>query len=99
MRKALTWLLSLMVLLGTFSAGGVSASAATATEPDIKDQILALPGMSFAEEKTYPGYRFFVLNYTQPVDHRHPSKGTFQQRITLLHKDVSRPMVFYTGGY
>src|SRR3954468_5999079 len=36
---------------------------------------------------------------TQPVDHRHPSKGTFQQRITVLHKDVSRPTVFYTGGY
>ncbi|CAM5740575.1 hypothetical protein SALBM311S_01623 [Streptomyces alboniger] len=55
--------------------------------------------MSLIEEKPYTGYRFFVLNYTQPVDHRHPSKGTFQQRITVLHKDVSRPTVFYTGGY
>ena len=57
------------------------------------------PGMSLIEEKPYTGYRFFVLNYTQPVDHRHPSKGTFQQRITVLHKDASRPTVFYTGGY
>ncbi|CAM5271570.1 Aminopeptidase OS=Streptomyces albaduncus OX=68172 GN=FHS32_000235 PE=4 SV=1 [Streptomyces griseoloalbus] len=55
--------------------------------------------MSLIEEKPYTGYRFFVLNYTQPVDHRRPSKGTFQQRITVLHKDTARPTVFYTGGY
>lgn len=67
--------------------------------PDIKDQILAIPGMSLIEEKPYPGYRYFVLNYTQPVDHKRPSKGTFKQRLTLLHKDTSRPTVFFTSGY
>ncbi|MGW6905827.1 S28 family serine protease [Streptomyces sp. NPDC054940] len=101
MRKALRWLLAFTVLIGTVSTAG----AATAAEPeatgttDIKEQLLSVPGMSLIEEKPYPGYRFFVLNYTQPVDHRYPSKGTFQQRITVLHKDVSRPTVFYTGGY
>ncbi|MEV5436035.1 S28 family serine protease [Streptomyces sp. NPDC052682] len=104
MRKALRWLLALTVLIGTLGTAG----AATAAEPgatgqasttDIKDRLLAIPGMSLIEEKPYPGYRFFVLNYTQPVDHRHPSKGTFQQRITVLHKDVSRPTVFFTSGY
>ncbi|MGX1252639.1 hypothetical protein RKD48_005150 [Streptomyces ambofaciens] len=98
MRKALRWLLAFVVLIGTVSTAG----AATAAEPkavDIKDRLLSIPGMSLIEEKPYTGYRFFVLNYTQPVDHRHPSKGTFQQRITVLHKDVSRPTVFYTGGY
>ncbi|MFF8843048.1 S28 family serine protease [Streptomyces sp. NPDC015127] len=103
MRKALRWLLSLVVLIGTVSAAGATAGAATAAEPtagtDIKDRILAIPGMSLIEEKPYPGYRFFVLNYTQPVDHRHPDKGTFKQRITLLHKDTSRPTVFFTSGY
>lgn len=113
MRKALRGFLSLAMLIGTVSATGASAGAATAAEPaalrsavsdsgtstDIKDRILAIPGMSLIEEKPYPGYRYFVLNYTQPVDHRHPSKGTFQQRITLLHKDTSRPTVFFTSGY
>ena len=116
MRKALRWLLSLAVLIGTVSATGASVGAATAanrprrirqaaassdsgTSTDIKDRILAIPGMSLIEEKPYTGYRYFVLNYTQPIDHRHPSKGTFQQRITLLHKDTSRPTVFYTSGY
>ncbi|MFD9336713.1 S28 family serine protease [Streptomyces sp. NPDC060028] len=103
MRKTLGWLLSLVVLIGTMGAASFTAQAATAAGPaaatDIKDQILAIPGMSLIEEKPYPGYRFFVLNYEQPVDHRAPWKGTFKQRLTLLHKDVSRPTVFFTSGY
>ncbi|MEV8566835.1 S28 family serine protease [Streptomyces sp. NPDC051322] len=99
MRKALRWLLALVVLIGTVSAAGASAGAATAATPDIKDRILAIPGMSLVEEKPYTGYRYFVFEYAQPIDHHHPSKGTFEQRFTLLHKDTSRPTVFYTGGY
>ncbi|MFD6801208.1 S28 family serine protease [Streptomyces cyaneofuscatus] len=117
MRKALTGVLSLAVLIGTVGAAGASAGAATAAEPDakqnglaavqggeastedIKDRILGIPGMSLIEEKPYAGYRYFVLKYTQPVDHRRPSKGTFQQRITLLHKDTARPTVLFTSGY
>jgi hypothetical protein len=102
MRKALRWLLALTVLIGTMGTAGV-ATAAQVGQPsqtaDIKDQLLAIPGMSLVQEKPYTGYRYFVLDYTQPIDHRHPSKGTFQQRITVLHKDVSRPTVFYTSGY
>ncbi|MEV7232554.1 S28 family serine protease [Streptomyces sp. NPDC051020] len=115
MRKALRGFLSLAVLIGTVSATGASVGAASAADAtairsagsdlsadataDIKDRILAIPGMSLIEEKPYAGYRYFVLNYTQPIDHRNPSKGTFQQRITLLHKDTSRPTVFFTSGY
>ncbi|MEV0734473.1 S28 family serine protease [Streptomyces sp. NPDC050549] len=99
MRKALRWLLALTVLIGTLSTAGVATAAQARQVTDIKDQLLAIPGMSLVQEKPYTGYRYFVLNYTQPIDHRHPSKGTFQQRITVLHKDVSRPTVFYTSGY
>ncbi|MFJ4922051.1 aminopeptidase [Streptomyces sp. NPDC088725] len=112
MRKALRWLLSLVLVIGAVGAAGAAtaadrsadhrtATSTTKTKPakDIKDRVLAIPGMSLIEEKPYDGYRFFVLNYTQPIDHRHPGKGTFQQRVTLLHKDTSRPTVFFTGGY
>ncbi|GAA1324827.1 S28 family serine protease [Streptomyces sanglieri] len=114
MHKAFRGFLSLAVLIGTVGVTGASAGAATAAEPaairtgpaadngtgtDIKDRILAIPGMSLIEEKPYAGYRYFVLDYTQPIDHRHPSRGTFQQRITVLHKDTSRPTVFSTSGY
>jgi hypothetical protein len=78
-----------------------SAPVAGAEAPqDLADQIRALPGVSSVTEATAPtGYRFFRITFTQPVDHKHPGAGTFEQRLTLLHKDVSRPMVMYTGGY
>jgi hypothetical protein len=101
MRKALRWLLAFTVFIGTLSTAGVATAAqpeATGTT-DIKERLLSLPGVSLIEEKPYTGYRYFVLNFTQPIDHRHPSKGTFQQRITVLHKDVARPTVFFTSGY
>ncbi|MDX3849230.1 S28 family serine protease [Streptomyces sp. AK02-01A] len=103
MRKALRWLLSLVLVIGTVATAGAATAADRSadhqTATDIKDRILAIPGMSLIQEKPYEGYRYFVLNYTQPVDHRHPARGTFQQRVTLLHKDTSRPTVFFTGGY
>ena len=86
MRKALRWLLALTVLIGTMSTAGAATAAqpeATATtgttgtagttDEDILDRLLAIPGMSLIQEKPYTGYRFFVQNFTQPVDHRHPS--------------------------
>ncbi|MFJ4579651.1 S28 family serine protease [Streptomyces echinatus] len=99
MRKVLRWLLAFTVLIGTWSAAAGAATAAGSEPTDIKDRLLSIPGISLVQEKPYPGYRYFVLNYTQPVDHRHPDRGTFQQRITVLHKDTSRPTVFYTSGY
>lgn len=113
MGKALRWLLSLVVLIGTVGVGGASAGAATGTSTgtgtgtsqgstsgtDIKDRILAVPGMSLIEEKPVDGYRFFLLDYEQPVDHRNPKAGTFQQRISILHKGEDRPTVFFTSGY
>ncbi|SDK97188.1 S28 family serine protease [Streptomyces indicus] len=100
MRTALRWLLTLVVLIATMLAGTATATAAASPQPtDIKDRLLAVKGMSLIEEKPYAGYRYFVLNYTQPVDHRHPSKGTFQQRLTVLHKETDRPTVFHTSGY
>ncbi|MBD3008092.1 S28 family serine protease [Streptomyces sp. 5-10] len=101
MRKMLRWLVALAILVGTVGAGAGSASAAPAAPapPDIKERVLAIPGMRFVEEQPYEGYRFLVFSYAQPVDHRNPSKGSFQQRFTLLHKATDRPTVFYTSGY
>ena len=108
MRTALRWLLALTVLIGTLSAAGTATAAPPGTTgstahdtgtDDIEDRLQAIPGMSLVEEKPYEGYRFFVLTYTQPVDHHDPARGTFQQRITVLHKGVDRPTVFYTSGY
>ncbi|MEW1695649.1 S28 family serine protease [Streptomyces sp. NPDC093249] len=108
MRKSLRWAAALSLLIGTVGSTGVATAADTDTSrtavadsqsTDIKDRILAIPGMSLIEEKPVAGYRFFVLNYKQPIDHRRPWAGTFDQRISVLHKDTARPTVFRTSGY
>jgi hypothetical protein len=100
-RKATRALLALAMFIGLLVAPVAASEVARAADPDIKDRLLAIPGVSLIEEKpvSTPGYRFFLLNITQPVDHRRPNGATFQQRISVLHKDVARPMVFFTSGY
>ncbi|MGD9483101.1 S28 family serine protease [Streptomyces sp. TRM70308] len=99
MRAVLRWVLALTVLIGTVAVGTASGGAATAAEADIEDRLLAIDGMELVAEKPVDGYRFFVLSYEQPVDHRRPWRGTFEQRVSVLHKSDDRPTVFYTSGY
>lgn len=76
------------------------AGRAPDAEGDILDRVRSLRGVTSVTEAAAPaGYRFFKITFRQPVDHRHPEAGTFEQRLTLLHKDTSRPMVMYTSGY
>lgn len=91
------------------TGGAHPATAPPATAPpatarpaadDIRAQIAAVPGMRVVKENPAPaGYRSFALVYRQPVDHRHPGKGSFEQWLSLLHRSTARPMVLYTNGY
>lgn len=76
-----------------------SANAARAAADPLIDQLTAIPGLSVVSETQSTGYRFFVLTYRQPADHRHPGEGTFEQRLTLLHRSSGAPVVLATGGY
>ena len=76
-----------------------SAKAQPAADDDLLAALKAIPGLTVVSETQPTGYRFFVLTYTQPVDHRHPGAGTYQQRLTLLHRSVDAPVVLYTNGY
>src|SRR4051812_21606713 len=59
---------------------------------DILDELRAIPGLTVVEESTtLEGYRFFVMDYQQPVDHDAASGPTFHQRLTLLHRDYAAP--------
>ncbi|MFE7131524.1 S28 family serine protease [Streptomyces sp. NPDC057638] len=105
MRKTITGLLSLAALtslvtpaLATESDGHAPSTGSAATA-DIRSRLLAVPGMRLIEERPFPQHRLFVLGYTQPVDHRNPDRGTFEQRLTVLHRDTSRPTIFHTSGY
>ncbi len=63
-------------------------------------QLNALPGVTATETPTQAdGFTYFVLHFTQPVDHDNPGGPTFQQEVSLLHKDTAAPMIVQTSGY
>jgi hypothetical protein len=85
-----------------------AASPDAATSPDaddgplgdILDELRRIPGLTVTEQTTMlEGYRFFVMEYDQPVDHQNPAGARFKQRLTLLHRDYAAPTVVYNSGY
>jgi len=75
------------------------SQVAVAIPPDLDDQLSAIHGLRVISKTTTGAYQYYVLGFQQPTDHRHPDRGTFEQRISLLHKDDSRPMILHTTGY
>lgn len=74
--------------------------AADETPGDILDELRRMPGLTLSERPTaLEGYRFFVMEYEQPVDHDDPAGPKFKQRMTLLHRDYAAPMVAFNSGY
>lgn len=41
----------------------------------------------------------FKLKLTQPLDHKNPEKGVFEQLIYLNHTSVKQPVLLITSGY
>ncbi|MGC9436869.1 S28 family serine protease [Streptomyces sp. WG5] len=108
LKAAVMGMLSLAVVPAAPGTTTAQAAAVTAAvegdgqrQGDVLDALRALPGLRVVEERpgAEPGYRFFVLGLRQPVDHTDPSAGTFEQRLTLLHKSTDRPTVLFTTGY
>ena len=55
---------------------------------------------SFESIDLMPNYEnAYLIWIDQPLDHRHPDKGTFKQRVWLSHKSLDAPMVMITEGY
>lgn len=81
--------------------GGADAAPDARPVPgEIADFLATVPGLTAVEETTrYSGYRRFMLEYEQPVDHDDPGGATFVQRAVLLHRDRDAPFVLYTSGY
>ncbi|MGE0550420.1 MAG: S28 family serine protease [Kofleriaceae bacterium] len=64
------------------------------------DSLLAISDATVTQLPTEtPGYTHYVLRFTQPVDHADPSGPTFEQRVSLIHRDPEAPLVVYTTGY
>ena len=41
----------------------------------------------------------YVTYFTQPLDHQHPEKGSFRQRVIVFHIGFDRPTIIITEGY
>jgi hypothetical protein len=80
------------------------ASCGDDVQPDVLDQLGALPGVTAAEWTPptnftpEPGYRYFDLTFDTPIDHA-GSAGVFQLHAALMHVDANAPLVVYAGGY
>ena len=67
-----------------------SASAQTALQQKL-GQISAI-----TETRPLESTRFsekYVTYFSQPLDHRHPEKGSFRQRVIVSHVGFDRPTV------
>jgi hypothetical protein len=89
---------------GGLSDGGVGSDGGGVGDggapQDIRVRLSQIPGLTVRDGTTdVPGYRFFTLTLTQPVDHAAPNGASFPLRMTLLHRADDAPMVLYTSGY
>lgn len=92
-------LLVLTVILLTVTVLSAPA-AALPTDLDLRARVEAIAGMRvLGERPADPGQTVLDLAYRQPTDHRHPERGSFDQRLTLVHKSARRPVVLYSSGY
>ncbi|ONI78439.1 peptidase S37 [Kribbella sp. ALI-6-A] len=92
---------SVVALLVTALIGSVltPAVASAAVLDDVAARLATIPGLRIESSSVISGKPFFVLRYTQPADHKSPGGETFEQRITLWHRDFARPTVLHTTGY
>lgn len=76
------------------------AVAVGAPDGDIENRIAALEGVR--ETKPLPAGEFvgkYEVMLTQPLDWRHPERGTYLQRVVVMHVGWDRPTVLITQGY
>ena len=86
-----TWLLFMLVYLLP-----ANLAAQTALQEKLKEitqitKVKPLESPEFTEK--------YVTYFTQPLDHKHPEKGSFSQRVVVSHVGFDRPTVIVTEGY
>lgn len=78
----------------------IAVANAQSTQDSLEKALYNLPDVSFKKiSKPEDKYLKYDLLVKQPIDHQHPEKGFFYQRVQLTHKGFSRPTVMDTEGY
>jgi hypothetical protein len=67
----------------------------------LEEKIKALPDIISVEKMEQNPFfsEAYIVNVKQPLDHRHPEKGFFPQRVFVSHLSYEAPVVFVTEGY
>ena len=67
----------------------------------LQERIKALPDIVSVEKMEQNPFfsEAYIVNIKQPIDHQHPEKGSFPQRVFVSHLGYDRPVVFVTEGY
>ncbi|MEI6143342.1 MAG: S28 family serine protease [Mariniphaga sp.] len=68
---------------------------------NLEEQLKNIPGIvSVVRMNPNPFFKeAFMIMVKQPIDHLHPEKGTFPQRVILSNLDIDKPIVYITEGY
>ncbi len=89
---------NLLTIFGFFCASNLLPAQNAAS--DIETALFNLPDVSFKKIDSPDGFEAaYELKIRQPLDHKHPEKGHFYQRVFLTHKGFDRPTVICTEGY
>ena len=75
-------------------------AAAAPAQTDLQQKLGRISAIT--ETRPLESTRFsekYVTYFTQPLDHRHPEKGSFRQRVIVSHVGFDRPTVIVTEGY
>ncbi|WP_437581634.1 S28 family serine protease [Sorangium sp. So ce887] len=85
------------------SAGGSGGDGGSGgvVQPDVLEQLRELPGVTNVVEdrSALDDYRFFLIDFDQPIDHADPAGQHFSQRLALHHRDAGAPLVLANSGY
>lgn len=78
----------------------LSASASSLAQTVLEQKISAISAIKEIRPlETSEFSEKYVTYFTQPLDHRHPEKGSFHQRVIVSHVGFDRPTVIVTEGY
>ena len=69
-------------------------------QTELERRLFELPDVIFKSIEVMSDYEAaYELQVKQPIDHQHPEKGYFYQRVFLSHAGFDRPNVIITEGY
>ena len=98
--------LAVALVAGSAITTAAAAPVVQAADPvaEVTAKLATIPGLRIESSTVVSGKPFFVLQYTQPADHKLSRSGQangekFEQRVTLWHRGFDRPTVLHTTGY